>query len=332
MWLAYKLRWKRRQLLLRAFRARRDLAVINDRTSNIRPGHVLAFLTARNEIIRLPQFLAHHRALGVDHFLIVDNASDDGTATYLADQPDVSLWRASGSYRASRFGMDWLNHLLARHGHNHWCLTVDVDELLVIPRGVGRNLRELIDWLDAHRAPALMALTIDLYPKGPPGAQQYSATQDPIKVLAWHDANGFISEVQPRLHNLWVRGGARARMFFAHDLRRAPTMNKIPLVRWNRRYAYVNSTHTLLPRRLNRLYLRHDLPTAALLHTKFLPIVVQKSAEDRIRKEHFTDPAQFDVYYDQVIADQDMWTEASCRYSGWQGLEALGLMTTGNWV
>ena len=51
--------------------------------------------------------LDHHRKLGVRHFLIVDNASTDGTAQLL-DQPDISLWTTSASYKASRFGMDWL--------------------------------------------------------------------------------------------------------------------------------------------------------------------------------------------------------------------------------
>ena len=90
--MAYRLRWKRRRLLLRALRKRRQLRAVQDRTKAITPGAILCFSTMRNEIIRLPFFLEHHRALGVDHFLIVDNGSDDGTTEYLAAQPDVSLW------------------------------------------------------------------------------------------------------------------------------------------------------------------------------------------------------------------------------------------------
>ena len=63
-----------------------------DRTAAIRPGDILAFVTVRNEAQRLPYFLEHHRRLGVDHFLIVDNDSDDGSRDWLAGQPDVSLW------------------------------------------------------------------------------------------------------------------------------------------------------------------------------------------------------------------------------------------------
>ena len=65
---------------------------------------ILVAATVRNEMIRLPYFLEHYRKLGVGHFLFVDNGSDDGTAAWLAEQPDVSLWthaRTATSCRAS---------------------------------------------------------------------------------------------------------------------------------------------------------------------------------------------------------------------------------------
>ena len=73
----------------------------------------------RNEIIRLPYFLEYYRKLGVAHFLIVDNDSDDGTGEYLADQPDVSLWHTTHSYKLSRFGVDWLTWLQIKIGRAH---------------------------------------------------------------------------------------------------------------------------------------------------------------------------------------------------------------------
>ena len=96
-WQAYRLRWKRRELIWRAIRARRALTAVADRTAAIRPGDVLAVATLRNEISHLPGFLDHYRRLGVAQFLIVDHGSDDGSDRYLADQPDVSLWRCTAS-------------------------------------------------------------------------------------------------------------------------------------------------------------------------------------------------------------------------------------------
>jgi hypothetical protein len=96
---AYRMRWKRRRLLLRALRRRHELARRRVHPERIKAAPILAFATLRNERARLPQFLDHHRALGVDHFLIVDNESDDGTPDFLCGQPDVSLWHAAGSYK-----------------------------------------------------------------------------------------------------------------------------------------------------------------------------------------------------------------------------------------
>jgi hypothetical protein len=118
--LALKLRSRRQRLLWRAWRKRGELASVADRTAQIAADDVLCFLCVRNEAARLPHFLRHHRALGVRHFLAVDNASTDATPDLLRDQPDVSLWRTGASYKASRFGMDWLTWLMLRHGHGHW--------------------------------------------------------------------------------------------------------------------------------------------------------------------------------------------------------------------
>ena len=54
------------------------------------------------------------------------------------------------------------------------------------------------------------------------------------------------------MRNLWLQGGTRDRVFFADRPECAPTLNKLPLVSWRRRYVYVNSTHSMLPPRLNR--------------------------------------------------------------------------------
>ncbi len=37
-------------------------------------------------------------------------------------------------------------------------------------------------------------------------------------------------------------------MFFQDNPEEAPALNKIPLVKWSKKYAYVDSTHMLLPR------------------------------------------------------------------------------------
>lgn len=330
---AYRMRWKRRRMLWRALRARRQMQKSADRTRQIPNAGVLVFTVLRNEITRLPYFLEHYRRLGAAHFLVVDNGSDDGSAELLAEQPDVSLWRAEGSYRDTRFGLDWLGWLLIRHGHGRWCLTVDADELLVYPGMDAHGLDDLTRLLEQQGRAGFGALMLDLYPKGPLGDRTYAPGQDPGEVLQWFDEGPYRAVRQQPKGNLWVQGGARERVFFQDQPERSPTLNKLPLVRWNRRYAYINSTHSMLPRQLNMLYdgPGGEAPSGVLLHTKFLPEIVSKSATEKQRQQHFHTPQEFDVYYDRITEAPDMWHAGSVRYRGPDQLAALGLMTPLAW-
>lgn len=330
---AYKLRWKRRRLLFRAVRKRRQLSCVVNRVGTLAASDILVFATIRNEMPRLPHFLEHYRALGVEHFFFVDNGSTDGSRAFLCEQPDVSLWHTDASYKLSRFGVDWLTYLLAKYGHGHWCLTLDADELLVYPFHDTRPLTALTRWLDDEGIEAYPAMMLDMYPKGPLGSQQFVAGESPLEHLNWFDAGNYMIQRQEPLQNLWIQGGPRARVFFRNEPRRAPTLNKVPLVKWHRRYVYVNSTHSLLPRRLNHVYGTYDeeKPSGILLHTKFLPEIVEKSAEEKARKEHFNNSSLYDAYYDSLMTGPDLWCVHSTKFIGWRQLEALGLMSKGAW-
>ena len=331
---AYRLRWKRRRLLFRALRKRRQLRALCDRTGQIRDDDILVFSTVRNEMVRLPHFLEHYRRLGVAHFLIVDNDSDDGTAEYLAGQPDVSVWHTRGSYKLSRFGVDWLTWLQIRHGHGHWCLTVDADEILIYPHHDTRPLRALTEWLERRGRRSMGALMLDMYPKGRLQDGRYAPGDDPFRELCWFDGGNHMIRKKADLDNLWIQGGVRARCFFADRPRRAPTMGKVPLVRWHWRYVYVSSAHTLLPKRLNRVYAEDggEMLSGILLHSKFLHVVVEKSAEEKQRRQHFANSRLYDSYYDKLADNPDLWSESSTRLISWRQLEAMGLMSKEDWV
>jgi len=231
-------------------RKRRELTPVVSRVSAIRPSDILLFSTLRNERVRLPYFLKYYREMGINHFLIVDNGSDDGSREYLAPQDDVSLWTTERSYKRARFGADWLNGLQMRYGHGHWTLVVDPDEFFIYPFSDTRPIRALTDWLDAGSIKSFPAMLLDMYPKGPIGAQPYHEGQDPFEIANWFDSGNYTISRNSKFGNLWIQGGPRARMFFADMPERAPALNKVPLVKWQRSYAYASSTHMLLPRGL----------------------------------------------------------------------------------
>ncbi|OWV60880.1 glycosyl transferase family 2 [Mameliella alba] len=331
---AYRLRLQRKRWRIRAFRKRRELRPVSNRTDQIRPSDILLFSTQRNEGIRLPYFLRYYREMGVGHFFFVDNDSTDGSADYLAEQPDVSVWTTRASYKRARFGMDWLNWLLLKHAHGHWALTVDPDEFFLYPFCDTRPLRALTDWLDASSIKSFSAMLLDMYPKGRIDLQPYQSGQDPMEIANWFDAGNYAISKNPKFGNLWIQGGPRARMFFADKPALAPALNKIPLVKWDRRYAYVSSTHNLLPRGLNQVYDEWggEKASGILLHTKFLSTFGAKAEEELTRGQHYGASREYIAYAEGVRDNPDLWCKWSERYINWRQLEILGLMSKGNWA
>ncbi len=330
----YRLRRQRLRLRLRAFRKRRELKPLMDRTQQIATGDTLLFCTLRNERNRLPFFLDYYRGLGIDHFFFVDNGSDDGSAEYLSRQADATVFLTHHSYKSARYGVDWLQWLQRLYGHGHWCLTVDADEFLVYPYCETRPIRALTDWLDASSVRSLGCLLLDMYPKEPINSVSCGEGENPLELAPWFDSGNYMIEKNHYYGNLWIQGGPRARVFFANDPKRAPAMNKIPLVKWSRHYAYVSSTHMLLPRGLNGVYDTQggEKTSGCLLHAKFLDTLKSKSSEEIERQQHFSNSIEYRAYYKGLSDNPVLWTQWSEKYIGWRQLEILGLMSKGNWA
>lgn len=330
----YRLRLRRKQRLIRAFRKSRQLSCIQNHTNRIEKDDVLLVCTLRNERIRLPYFMKYYRDLGVKHFLFVDNDSDDGSREYLMDADDVSVWHTTASYRNSLFGVHWMNWIARKYCHNHWTLTVDVDELFVFPFCDTRPIPALTDWLDSSGIKSFSAMLIDMYPKGPIDAEPYQAGQDPMEIAQWFDSGNYMLSANHEFHNLWIQGGPRARLFFNDDPYNAPSLNKIPLVKWHKDYVYMHSTHMLLPRRLNYVYetAGGEMASGALLHTKFLNTFVQKTEEEMQRRQHYAGSREYLAYHNRIKDDPELWCNWSEKYINWRQLEILGLMSKGNWA
>ena len=328
------LRLARKRWRIRAFRKQRELRPVTDRTNLIRGDQLLVFTTFRNERVRLPHFLRYYRDMGINHFLMVDNDSDDGGREYLAEQPDVSLWTTPANYKRPRFGADWLNWLQMKYGHGRWCLVVDPDEFFVYPFCDTRPLRALTDWLDASSIKSFSAMLLDMYPKGPFDALLYNEGQDPFEIAPWFDSGNYTITRNHKYGNLWIQGGPRMRMFFADAPERAPALNKIPLVKWHRDYAYVSSTHMLLPRGLNQTYDEWggEKASGVLLHAKFLDTFARKAEEEMERKQHYANSHEYRAYRLATAVEPDLWCKWSEKYINWRQLEILGLMSKGNWA
>ncbi|QBY02038.1 glycosyltransferase family 2 protein [Rhodophyticola sp. CCM32] len=330
----YGLRLRRRRFRLRSMRKSRELLSVVDRTAMVRPDDLLCFVTLRNEMVRLPYFLEYYRDRGIAHFFFVDNDSTDGTREYLTAQPDCSVWTSDASYKRARFGMDWLNWLLMKYAHGHWSLIVDPDEFLVYPFCDSRPIPALTDWLDASSVKSFGTMLLDMYPKGPITLQPYHEGQNPFEIACWFDAGNYMINRNKQFGNLWIQGGPRARLFFPDKPERAPALNKIPLVKWNKYYTFASSTHMLLPRGLNLVYDEWggEKTSGVLMHAKFLDTFSDKASEELDRRQHYANSHEYEAYYQGLNEDPNLWCKWSERYINWRQLEILGLMSKGNWA
>ena len=118
-----------------------------------------------DEMYFLPAFLAYYRGLGVDRFVVLDDRSTDGTAEYLAAQPDVMVVESAVRYfeevdyapaakakvRELRAVRLWRDQLMDQFCTGQWALDVDPDEFLAIP---GDDLPAFTRALEAEGAEA----------------------------------------------------------------------------------------------------------------------------------------------------------------------------------
>jgi len=165
-------------------------------------------------------------------------------------------------------------------------------------------------------------------------AEQYMPGQNPIDTACWFDSGNYTINKNKKFGNLWIQGGPRARVFFPDEPEKAPALNKIPLVKWDRRYTYISSTHNLLPRGLNLVYDEWggEKASGVLLHTKFLNTFSAKAQEELERNEHYQASIEYQAYAERLAEHPDLWCKWSEKYINWRQLEILGLMSKGNWA
>lgn len=316
------------------------------------PAEVRLFAKCRNEMLRLPAFLRHYRQLSVDRFFIVDNGSTDGTEDYLLAQPDVHVFRTENRFAEARSGTAWLNALLGEFGVGRWCVTVDVDELMVFPGSERTGLRPLVRYLDRASKQALFCLLLDLYPAGPVRECAYVSGGDLLASAPCFDPAPYVRKPTAFCPGVAVLGGVRERVFYPEVRRRsparrmrealyrrlarrlpgaeraiprwrprhAPGLTKVPLVKWDERTRYLDVNHYVSARAVAE-------ETGVLLHFKFLQDLPEKAVAEAARREYYDGASEYRRYA-RLLArhpDLSLADEHSARYRDSAQLVELGL-------
>lgn len=135
------------------------------------------FGVMRNEMYFLPAFLEHYRKLGVAQFVIVDDASDDGTSAYLASQPDccsgvspirfgqrVTISDPSHGGLAGRAGPIFKRVVPDHYLAGQPVLIADADEFLLLPEALP-TVPDVVALMRRRGWNSVAAALIDFYPQ-----------------------------------------------------------------------------------------------------------------------------------------------------------------------
>ncbi len=288
------------------------------------PDEIRGFLVVRNESLRLPANIRHHRALGVNRFFVVDNGSSDGSLEFLLAQPDTHVFTATGSYSGSQFGMDWCNALLEAYGVGHWTLTIDADELFVYDRCEIRPLQALRLHLEAGGSDGVFCLLLDMYSDQPLTRVVHQPDGSLLEACRYFDPAPYRLLPAQAFPHLQIYGGARERLLqsLGAEAPHPPTISKIPFVRWRAGMRYLMSAHAITPIALGEL-------TGALLHFKFLSDFPARVDMEVSRGEHFNGASEYRAYAAALAREGglQLFHAASRRYDSSGDLTRLKLMT-----
>jgi glycosyltransferase involved in cell wall biosynthesis len=289
--------------------------------------HVL-ICVIRDEGHRLEFFLQYYRDLGVEHFICIDNGSSDGTVELLSGMQDVSLLSATGSYKAARFGNDWINAVINRHCQEKWVLYVDADEFLVYPHCDTRSIGQLTAYMESAGACSLRTVMIDMYSRNPVSQNVCEPGRNPLDVCNLFDRSGYESHFDKNSRTIWIKGGVRGRTYFRGHTWDGPALNKIPLIYVSGERLYLKSSHQVWPLELNLGEMRAAVGiTGALLHFKFLSSFLHKVADATNRSEH---TAEYTMYSSPEEARNFVYTGTS-SYNDWKDLSSNGLLQGESW-
>ncbi|MEV4778865.1 glycosyltransferase family 2 protein [Burkholderia sp. LMU1-1-1.1] len=240
----------------------------------------------RNEIIRLPSFLAHYRSLGVTRFCLVDNNSTDESRQLLKAQPDVYLWTTSQSYGMANCGHDWIRELLKICVGN-WCVVADLDEYFVYPKCQNMKLGEFAAQLTAEGSTAVSSILVDMYSKNALSANSIDPNQHPLNICQYFDPirdTDNLHHPLRGLHPIHSKGGMRKRIFQIE-----PCLNKITF------FHNLPGTHLLQ----GAHYIdgvTFSSTSCATLHFKYLQEFSNYVSAEALREEHFGKGVEYKVY------------------------------------
>jgi glycosyltransferase involved in cell wall biosynthesis len=191
---------------------------------------IWAVVTCRNEIDNLPGFFSHHRNLGIEHFIFVDDLSDDGSAEFLKKQADVILLTINCRYPAYKH--EFRSIICDAALENKWVIFLDVDERLIYRDMERVSFPQFVDRLERNGCDAVIGIMVDGYqPVVPAGVKPDAPLRDQGY---WFDSTGYravstnkATQAHWKTPKFDYFGGAQERLFFKSPFTHGTQLERI---------------------------------------------------------------------------------------------------------
>lgn len=278
---------------------------------------VVVVSVVRNERVLMPHFLEHYRKLGVRCFIVVDNDSDDGTAAFLSEQPDVVLYATRASFKTARYGVVWQETVLANHCLGRWAIVADADEFLVYAESEHIPVADYLAKVEQSGADAVLLGMVDMYPFHDLTDADFAVTS-PFESAPWFDKAPLRELVFGAGHFGNSRNFASAlRHRIAPSRINAYVSQKVSIVRYHPLIRFCEGMHYVGNVRV------HAEP-AYFAHFKYHAGFAEKVAIEVARGEHYNDAEEYRRYHAMLLerrggfgdAEISQRFESSASFSG----------------
>jgi hypothetical protein len=273
------------QLLIGCFQSSLLQVMSGINKANLSATDVIAVCAVHNSSRLINVYLNHYKAIGISHFVFIDNASDDNSLEVLRKyHQDVSIdvWHTDDRFDSFK-AMGWKQRIFYYYGFGRWYLNLDIDELFIYP-GIERGgIRKVIEKTENLNQKTVGAILIDMYPNVPILSVDSSA--DILKTYVYFDKDTYSYEPSEKFVSR-IYGGPRTRLFSRH-----PSLQKFPLILIEDTVFAVNP-HFWYPYETNS----KTGFTSALLHYKFLPGDIELYGRYAKSGVHWDNSSQYKSY------------------------------------
>ncbi len=115
----------------------------------------------KNGMDHMAAFMDHYNALGVKHFVFIDNYSTDGTVEFLRNRDNVTVYQTKLLHK--QYESEIRRTVIESLFDNRWCLCVDIDELFDYPYSNKISLGQFLDYLNKYKFTAAAAYMLDMF-------------------------------------------------------------------------------------------------------------------------------------------------------------------------